>query len=67
MPAVIRKASRTLDTFPVMSLLIVILAVVGGVVTITSPDRLSFVDYFQTVIAGAAALGIGRGIAALKR
>ena len=53
----------------IMTLVIVTLAVVvGGVVTITNPQSLSFHQYIQdiTVMAGAIGLGngIGRGIEA---
>ncbi len=47
-----------------------IVAVVGGVVTVTSPDTLSFPQYLDAVSAfaiGVGILGIGRGISASRR
>jgi hypothetical protein len=47
-----------------------IVAVVGGAVTITSPDSLSFNDYLDAVAAfaiGVGILGVGRGINASRK
>lgn len=62
-----------IEKLPVASLLVavgfVIVAVVGGVVTVTNPKELSFSEYATLVtgMSGAAGLlGIGRGAAAKK-
>ena len=47
-----------------------IVAVVGGVVTITAPDTLTFNDYLDAVAAfaiGVGILGVGRGINASRK
>lgn len=58
-----------LERIPLASLLVVagfiIVALVGGVVTITNPDTLPFEKYVTlvTALAGSAGLlGVGRGI-----
>lgn len=47
---------------PVASLLVVIIAIAGAVVTILNPDTLPFNDYVQSVMVGAGLLAVGRGI-----
>src|SRR5262245_53304698 len=52
-----------LDDLPLASVLTVILALVGGVVCIVSPDVLSYDDYLKgmgAVAAGSGVLGIAR-------
>lgn len=48
---------------PVITLVFVIAAVVGGIVTITNPDTLNFSEYLLRLAIFGGALGIGRGIA----
>ena len=47
-----------------------IVAVVGGIVTLTNPGSLSFNDYLDAVAAfaiGVGILGVGRGINASRK
>lgn len=48
---------------PVASLLVVIIALAGAVVTVVEPSTLSFEDYVKHVGVAAGLLAIGRGIA----
>lgn len=47
---------------PVASLLVVLIAIAGAVVTIVEPDTLPFDQYVQNVMIGAGLLAIGRGV-----
>lgn len=47
---------------PVASLIVVIVAVAGAIVTVTNPDTLPFRDYVESVTLGAGLLAIGRGL-----
>lgn len=47
---------------PVASLLVVLIAIAGAVVTIIEPDTLPFDQYVQNVMIGAGLLAIGRGV-----
>lgn len=53
----------SLDRIPVATLLIIIIAVVGGIDLITDGDLSEdFESYGRTVAIGAGLLGIGRGL-----
>jgi hypothetical protein len=62
------------DSFPwataLTCALVLIVVIVGGVVTITNGNSLSFRDYIAAVTAlafGTGLLGVGRGIKALRQ
>lgn len=66
--------NTTLERAPVMTILVVIIAVmigiVGGILVIVEPDTLSFDQYIRAMTGlsiGAGLLGIGRGHAAAAR
>lgn len=42
-------------------LIVVIVAIIGGIVTITHPETLSFANYVKAVATGGAGLAIGYG------
>lgn len=44
------------------ALVVVIVALVGGIVCITDPESLSFEDYQRNVAIAAGLLAIGRGL-----
>lgn len=61
--------TKLLNSLPVATLIVaaafLIVTIVGGIVTITNPESLSFDKYVVTVTgvaASAGLLGIGRGI-----
>ena len=60
------KLSQTLDDAPVVTYLLLVLALVvvlaGAVVTIVRPASLTFHDYVLDVTILVAALGLGAGI-----
>lgn len=47
---------------PVASLIVVLIAVAGAIVTIINPDTLPFDQYVQDVMIGAGLLAVGRGV-----
>lgn len=56
-----------LQTLPVATIIVVIIAIAGAVVVITNPHDLSFAKYVQYVGIAAGLLGIGRGLDAVHR
>lgn len=54
---------QLLDTKNVATFLVVVLALVGGVVTIVHPETLSFSTYLDKLGPYVAGLAVGRGIA----
>lgn len=59
--------AQTLNTIPWSTVVIGIIAAAGAVVLVIGESSLAFDEYFQKVLLAAGALGIGRGIAALKK
>ena len=49
---------EALDNLPVTSILVVIVAIVGGVIAILHPETLSFTGYAHDVGVSAAGLGV---------
>jgi hypothetical protein len=47
---------------PIPTIIVVAIAVVGGIVTIINPESLSFSQYSAQTLAAASVLGIGRGL-----
>jgi hypothetical protein len=47
-----------LDNIPLASVLVVIVAVVGGVIAVVNPDVLSFSNYVRDLGIAAAGLGV---------
>lgn len=47
---------------PVASLIVVIIAIVGGIVTVVEPSTLPFREYVENVGIAAGLLAIGRGL-----
>lgn len=60
-----RTMNQVLATSHVATILVIILATVGGVVTIIHPANLSFANYLSDMSIAFGALGIGRGLSAL--
>jgi hypothetical protein len=52
----------TLNRISLMSVVVVIAIVVGGLVVLTNPHDLSFADYWKYVVIGGGLTGIGRGL-----
>ena len=53
-----------------VGIVLVIVAGIGGVITIVEPSTLSFKDYvdaLEKIIIGIGILGVGRGLAAAGR
>lgn len=59
-----RTINQALSTSHVATILVIILAVVGGVVAIIHPASLSFASYLNDMVIAVGALGIGRGLGA---
>jgi len=55
-----------IGTLPWATLIVVLIAIVGGVVVITDPSTLSFEEYVKNVGIAAGLLAVGRGLAATK-
>jgi hypothetical protein len=55
-----------LEALPIATILMVIVAIAGAVVSIVHPENLGFDQYIRDLAVGAGLLGIGRGIAAKK-
>ncbi len=53
---------NALRTNPVASLIVVIIAIAGGVVTVVEPSSLGFDEYVKNVGIAAGLLAIGRGL-----
>lgn len=49
------------------ALIVVVVVIVGAVVTLTDPDRLSFAAYLQAVATALGLLAVGYGIDAHSR
>jgi hypothetical protein len=54
--------NQLLHSLPVATILIVIVAIAGAVVTIVHPETLSFDQYLKYMTPGAGLLAVGRGI-----
>lgn len=61
------RTNTVLAGLPVATIIIVILAIVGGLVVLIHPDTLSFGQYIKYLAPSAAILGIGRGIDATHK
>lgn len=62
MPRQVARTSASLAAIPVATILIIIIAISGAVVTIVHPDTLPFVDFIKYVGVAVGLLGIGRGL-----
>ena len=51
-----------LAAIPVATIIVVLIAIAGAVVTITQPATLPFADFVKYVGVAAGILGIGRGL-----
>ena len=51
-----------LKTIPVATLIVLVVAIAGAVVTIVHPETLSFANYVKNVGVAAGLLAIGRGL-----
>lgn len=49
---------------PIITALVVIVALVGGIVVVTNPETLSFREYLHDLAPWVAGVAIGKGIAA---
>jgi hypothetical protein len=59
----VAKLSSDKPVVTILTVLVVVVAVVvGGIVTITNPQSLSFHQYIQDIAFMAGALGLGAGI-----
>jgi hypothetical protein len=56
-----------LDALNVVTIVFVIAAVTGALVTVFNPDALSFGVYLEKIAIFGAGLGIGRGVASAGR
>jgi hypothetical protein len=56
-----------LDAINVVTIVFVIVAVTGALVTLFNPDALSFSAYMEKIAVFGAGLGIGRGVASAGR
>jgi hypothetical protein len=52
----------TVSRISLASILVVIAAIVGGIVTATNPHTLSFADYWQYLVIGGGITAVGRGL-----
>lgn len=59
--------SRLLNSVPWSTVLVGVFAVVGAVVLAVGESTLNFQEYIERVLAAAAVLGLGRGVAAYKK
>lgn len=59
--------SRLLNSVPWATVLVGVFSLVGAVVLVIGESDLNFQEYMTRVMAAAAVLGIGRGIAAYKK
>lgn len=57
----------SLAATPVATIIILIVAVAGAIVTISHPGSLTFADYVKYTMIGAGLLGIGRGLDATHK
>jgi hypothetical protein len=58
---------RKLQVLPVATLIVLTIAIAGGIETIIRPEVLPFVKYVEYVGIAAGLLGIGRGLDATHR
>jgi hypothetical protein len=49
---------EVLDRLPVTTILTVLVAIVGGVIAVTNPDQLSFLEYAGAVGVSGGGLGV---------
>lgn len=62
-----KPVSVHLAEIPVASLIVLIIAVTGALVTVIHPETLDFATYIKYVGPAAGLLGIGRGLDAVHR
>ena len=59
---------KNLDTANIATtLVLVVVAIVGGIGSLINPDALSFSEYVQNVGIAAGLLSVGRGLASYSR
>jgi len=51
-----------LAAIPVATIIVIVIAITGGIVVITHPETLSFGNFVKYVGVAAGLLGIGRGL-----
>ncbi len=66
MPVPKAPARSILETFPVATLIVAIIAIAGAVLVIVHPETLTFAEYVRNVGVAAGLLAVGRGLAARK-
>ncbi len=57
---------NNIGALPWATLIVVLIALVGGLVVILHPETLSFAEYVRNVGVAAGLLAVGRGLAARK-